>query len=484
MKIRAVLLGSALLAAGVAATADAHISVQGAWSGVNAGAVDLLAASDSAGEAEGLAVVARHNIGGRGFNADVWTHEGYAYVGSWGFTDWNTGGAQRFCLPDKENGVVVIDARNAATESPEEASRLENPSGTSAEDVVVYTARYGPQAGRDIAVAGIQVCGGPRDSNIFRGLQVWDVTNPANPVELAKLNTGCCTRGLHELEVQHRPDLGKTFVYASVPTSEYSDSTSPNGRRDRKGRGDFRLIDITDAKAPEEVSSWGVWRDLGAPPEPGLGCDPDPEYGHSVEPSADGKRAFVAYWDSGFIELDLTDPAHPDYQTNSSYPANADGDGHSSNFDEGRKLLFSADEDFCKTSGSGTEKGFGYLRVWDWSATPGPPQQIGSYKTANASGAKDVNAGDYTIHNPLLVGDELFVSWYTDGIRVIDVSDPSKPTETAHFVPPSENNPVKPSQRGVLTNTAQVWGVAHDPVTGYIYASDMNSGLWILRKTD
>jgi len=26
------------------------------------------------------------------------------------------------------------------------------------------------------------------------------------------------------------------------------------------------------------------------------------------------------------------------------------------------------------------------------------------------------------------------------------------------------------------------WGVAHDPVTGLIYASDMNSG--ILRRTD
>jgi hypothetical protein len=36
----------------------------------------------------------------------------------------------------------------------------------------------------------------------------------------------------------------------------------------------------------------------------------------------------------------------------------------------------------------------------------------------------------------------------------------------------------------VLTNAVQVWGVAHDPVTGLIYASDMNSGLWILRKTE
>jgi hypothetical protein len=114
---------------------------------------------------------------------------------------------------------------------------------------------------------------------------------------------------------------------------------------------------------------------------------------------------------------------------------------------------------------------------------PDTPAQIGSYKTPNSSGTKDVNAGDYTIHNPLLVEDEIIASWYTDGVRVIDVSDPTEPEETAHFVPPSANNPVKPSQRGTLTNSVQVWGVAHDPMTKRIYASDMNSGLWILERT-
>jgi hypothetical protein len=167
-----------------------------------------------------------------------------------------------------------------------------------------------------------------------------------------------------------------------------------------------------------------------------------------------------------------------------AYGPSADGDAHSSNFDEARELLFSADEDFCKTSGSGIEKGFGYLRVWDWTPPdPGDdPVQIGFYKTPNSSGTRDVAAGDYTIHNPLLVEDEIFASWYSDGIRIIDVSNPAAPRETAFFVPPAAHNPVKPSQRGTLTNTPQVWGVAHDPATGLIFASDMNSGLWILRR--
>jgi hypothetical protein len=205
-------------------------------------------------------------------------------------------------------------------------------------------------------------------------------------------------------------------------------------------------------------------------------------YGHSAEPSDDGKLAFVSYWDSGFVALDVTDPATPTMRGHTVYPANADGDAHSASYDDARALLFTADEDFCKSSGPATEKGFGYLRVHDYSDLAGPVQ-VGEYRTPNSLGTDDQAAGDYVIHNPLVVGTDVLLSWYSDGVRVVDASDPAHPREVAHFVPSAAQNPVKPSQRGVLTNTPQVWGVAHDESTGLIYASDMNSGLWILRRT-
>ena len=43
---------------------------------------------------------------------------------------------------------------------------------------------------------------------------------------------------------------------------------------------------------------------------------------------------------------------------------------------------------------------------------------------------------------------------------------------------------MKPAQRDTLTNTTQVWGVAVDEATGLVYASDMNTGLWIIRRTN
>jgi hypothetical protein len=99
-------------------------------------------------------------------------------------------------------------------------------------------------------------------------------------------------------------------------------------------------------------------------------------------------------------------------------------------------------------------------------------------------GTQDESAGDFVIHNNFLVGTDVYSSWYTDGVRIVDTSDPTHPVEVAHFVPPAGQNPVKPSQRGVLANTTQIWGVVVDEATGLIYASDMNTGLWILRRTD
>ena len=475
MSPRQVVLAAAVLCALFAGTAAAHESKLSSTT-------ELASNEQRAGSIRNMKVVGHADLGMRGYNADVWVHKQHAYVGSWGFGDWASGGEERFCPEPAKSGIAVVDTRDPA--NPRQVAKLQQPAGTSVEDVVVYTAKYGRQAGRDIAVGGIQVCGGSRyDTAIFRGLIAWDVTDPRRPVELGRRDTGCCTRGLHELEVQHRADLRRTFVYASVPTSEYADAASPTGRRDQSGKGDFRLIDVTDPRAPAETANWGVLRNqVAGLPGPGIGCDPDPIYGHSAEPSADGRRVFVAHWDSGFVDLDVTDPARPVYRGRTTYPSTADGDAHSSQWDEARSLLFTADEDFCKTSTSRTEKGWGFLRVFR-PASAGGFTQIGTYRTPNATGTNDPGAGDFTIHNPLLDGTDLYVSWYSDGIRVLDTRNPAAIAEVAHFVPPAANNPVQPSQRGTLTNATQVWGVAYDKARGLVYGSDMNSGLWIVKRT-
>jgi hypothetical protein len=430
------------------------------------------------GSALNMVAVGHNDIGGRGFNGDVWVHRGYAYVGHWGFEDWATGN-DRFCPEAPNSGVAVIDAR--APTSPTVVATLQNPPNTSAEDVVVYRARFGPLAGHDIAASGLQVCGSRFDLNIPRGLMLWDVGDPVHPVQLGIYDSGCCTRGVHEFEIGDRPDLGKTFAYVSVPYSERAEAGSPNGVRDLAGRGDARIVDITDPAHPTLVSTFGIKKDLGLDPAAGQGCFAI-SFGHGMTPSADGKLLFVSYWDAGFIALDVSRPASPKFLSRTVYAANEDGDAHSASYDDARKLLFTADEDFCK-GGPGIVTGWGYMRVWDYSNLQ-RPRQIGAFRTPNSLGKSDPGAGDYVIHNPLVVGTDVYISWYTDGVRVVDASDPRRPVEVAYFVPPAGQNPVKPAQRSVLTNTTQVWGVAYDAATGLVFASDMNTGLWILKRTD
>src|SRR6266498_5472323 len=194
-------------------------------------AFPLTARADSggtnAGQAFNMEVVGHNDLGGRGFNADVWVHNGYAYVGQWGFGDWASGSKDRFCPQGSNTSVLILDARDPA--NPQVVGRLQNPPNTSIEDIVVFTAQYGPFTGHEIAAGGIQWCGDSRyDLNAEHGLMLWDVTNPAAPVQIGYLKTACCARGVHEFEVEHRTDLGRTFAYATVPTSRYPDTTSPS----------------------------------------------------------------------------------------------------------------------------------------------------------------------------------------------------------------------------------------------------------------
>jgi hypothetical protein len=427
------------------------------------------------GSALNMVAVGQTSLGDRGFNGDVFVYKRFGYVGRWGFFD---ASHPQFC---PAGGVAVIDATDPA--NPHQVANLEIP-GASHEDVSVYTARYGPLAGHDIAAVGLQYCASARTDPAAagkRGLGLWDVTTPAAPTLLAVFDTGCCTRGFHELEVGDRADLGRTFVYASLPYAERADADSPNGMRDRQGRGEAWIVDVTDPAHPSLVSTFGIKKDLGLDPAAGQGCFAL-SFGHGMDPSEDGRTLFVSYWDAGFIELNVADPARPRFVNRFTYPADADGDAHSTSYDDARKLLFAADEDFCK-NGPGVVPGWGYLRVIDES-NPQQPVQIGQFHTLNSYGQADPGGGDYVIHNPLVVGTDVYLSWYSDGIRVVDASDPRNPREVAYFVPPAGKDPIKPPQRNTLTNTTQVWGVAVDTATGLVYASDMNTGLWIIRRTD
>ncbi len=120
---------------------------------------------------------------------------------------------------------------------------------------------------------------------------------------------------------------------------------------------------------------------------------------------------------------------------------------------------------------------WGFLRIYDLSDLTSP-RQISTFATERARLCPPPDLGWYSIHNPFVVGDTAYLSWYSDGVRVIDISDPAHPRESAFFVPP--DRPDNPA--GFLLGKALVWGVYVQ--NDLIYISDIDSGLFILRRAD
>lgn len=424
-----------------------------------------LSGSPETGVASNMEIVGSNGLGGRGFNADVWVHKHrggryVAYVGQWGFGDPTQ---PERCPSGDRSGVKVIDVTDPA--APIVIASLQNPPLTTAEDIEVLTYRDG----RDIAMVGIQACF-RRDASIKRGLQLFDVTDPDNPKEIGFLSTGMAARGVHEFAAKQVS--GKVLALLTVPFSQI---------RDVAGRGDLRIADVTDPARPVEIADFHFVRDAGLPGTlEGFGCFPF-NFAHGATVNAAGTKAFIASFDLGTVIIDIRNPARPRFLGRTTYASNAEGDAHSASLSTDERYLYQADEVIppnsnCQAPDRGTEAGWGYIRVFD-IADPANPVQVGAFRTPNSTSPNRMRKGDYSVHNPLVVGDKLYLSWYSDGVRVASLSDPRNPTELAYLVPPSAKDPLH-----VLGFVPEVWGVVVDE-RGCVYLSDMNFGLYVVRET-
>jgi hypothetical protein len=404
-----------------------------------------------------------------GFNGDVWFHRDTVYIGGWG----------RTAAHCPVRGVRVIDVRDPA--SPSVLSRFARFAGTTSEDVWVGEISTDSFEG-DIAVVGIQLCDTSfegMDKPIFRGLAVYDVTNPLRPTLLSRLSSGSVSHGVHELSAVQRAD-GRVLVLESAPrTYEMNDGA----------KGDVRIVDITDPRRPVEVADWHAL--LDAPTSVGNDLrrerSEDELLVHSAWPFADGTKMFVSHWDAGAVFLDLRRPERPRYLSRTRYGSEEEGNAHSGWLSADETLFIQNDEVFRPSRTfprPSRQKKWGLQHFYDVS-DPARPRKLGSFATENAVAGKDGRIpenGYYAVHNNIVVGGREYASWYSDGVRIVDVSDPTHPTEIGFFIPPPEPDPqgfiVAPDGNRSLT---LVWGVAIGDDPELVYASDINSGLWIFR---
>jgi len=119
------------------------------------------------------------------------------------------------------------------------------------------------------------------------------------------------------------------------------------------------------------------------------------------------------------------------------------------------------------------------LRIWDYS-DPSAPVLASTFNTTCSASFTPIEGcatfGTYSVHNVIVetTGNKVkaYVSWYSDGMLVLDVSDPWNPVEVGRFLDNSTN--------GGEPN--DFWGVYKVPNDPFFYGSDRNGGLYSFKE--
>ncbi len=199
--------------------------------------------------------------------------------------------------------------------------------------------------------------------------------------------------------------------------------------------GGVLLVDITDKKNPQS---------LGQLIQPFSGI-------HDI--TVIHKKLYGAWINGigGLFLADVSNPRAPALLAKINYPAAAT---HNAWPTEDEQFILTTDE--VSTTRNN-------LKIWD-ARTPGQLRQVAEYQVPNALSP---------IHNVYVRGRYAYISYYCEGVRIVDIADPTKPQPVAFY----DFN----GNSGCSSFNSN-WGVY--PFSNWIYASEMGSGLYVLEFPD
>ncbi len=263
--------------------------------------------------------------------ADVGVHKGYAYLAAWG---------GETC---KYNGVHVVDIRNPA--APKEVSFVNSKEGSAAGEGVQALSISTPKFTGDILITNNETC---NEKTGFGGLNIYNVTKPANPSLLTEgygddqQTSGQGKKAAHEIHSVFAWDAGSKAYAVMVDNDEAAD---------------VDIVDITDPRKPSLIAEY----DLTAQVSQASPGNLQAVFLHDmVVKQIDGLWVMLlSYWDGGYVKMDVTDPANAtvvadsDFaeidpqlleQTGASEPP--EGNAHQAEFTLDNQYILAADEDF------------------------------------------------------------------------------------------------------------------------------------------
>jgi len=259
---------------------------------------------------------------------------------------------------------------------------------------------------------------------------------------------------------------------------------------------EFRVTEPANLAGTKRVASGSFLQvNIGKPPVEGgavwvgRGCDADPAFG-LTQPDpylhdATGKIAVIVRGDCSFagkvkqaqangaigaVIVNHTAGAGPTISGRPAQGTTIPAVGIT--FDDGHAITTTLEAGTPVKLRFGVLPGeWGYTRFFDIK-DPKNPVQVATYLIPETRQYPPAPGGWFTVHNPWITGDDLYLSHYLGGVRVLDIADPTKPSERAYIVTQS-----------AAGERSDVWGVIGDG-KGLIYASDMTAGLWILRESE
>ena len=318
--------------------------------------------------------------------ADVAVHKKTAYVAAWGV---------QTC---KYNGIHVVDIANL--ESPREIAFIQAKEGSYPGEGVQALNITTPYFNGDLLITNNEKC---RDTAGFGGINLYNVTKPSAPTPLYEgfgddAVNGTGKKDAHETHSAFAWDAGDKAYAAMVDNEEARD---------------VDIVDITNPRKPKLIKEYDLVKDFPNARGPGdsIAQEDMPEnFLHDMVVKNVGGRfvMLLGYWDSGYVQLDVTDPANATYIDDSEYaktdPEAAEsrltvppeGNGHQAEFTKNSDYVIGTDEDFdpykLKATDDEGEPFAGAIAV---GFPPGSTLPNDLVYVGDACGAVTATAGDY-----------------------------------------------------------------------------------------
>ena len=248
----------------------------------------------------------------------------------------------------------------------------------------------------------------------------------------------------------------------------------------------LQIVDINDPTNPVEISRW--WRKDNGSEAASRACNMARFFtGAYVR----GNRAYLPYSAGGFVILDITDKRAPKLISELPFspPFQSFIAVHTALPLTERKLVVVNSEAIQENC----DEPLGYAGIVDISdetcprlisllPLPRPPEGAPYHNFCEKGGRFGPHNQHQWQYQDILLHDEnsVFLTYFNAGLRVFDISDAHLPREIAYFVPPD------PIERRGLLPAAKLVAQTEDVLVdarGYIYISDKNHGIYILRLT-